>query len=105
MPVSLWHAVDGVADNAMAVDVVDGVMEAVIVGACVRDAGWRASAEFQGARDQYGWPPQDHLLSVTLQRAHWEWVLGQLQRWAEYEEDDTKPTAVRAHINAALNDE
>lgn len=89
IPVGLWKRVDGCADNSMAMDVVDAIMESVINGSCVRDAGWRASAAYSGERDQYGWPPPEHRLPIVLRREHWEWVLAQLQRWEPHETDDS----------------
>jgi len=83
IPVRLWHRIDGTVDNSMAVDVIDWVVETLLAGSCVRDAGWRASAAFDGARNAIGWPPEDHLLQVTLRAAHWEWVLQQLDRWSQ----------------------
>jgi hypothetical protein len=102
IPVGLWKRVDGCADNSMAMDVVDAIMESVIAGSCVRDAGWRASAAYLGERDQYGWPPTEHRLPVVLRREHWEWVLDQLQRWEPYEADDSF-TEVRELIVQGLN--
>lgn len=81
IPVRLWQGVDGCVDNSIAIDVVDGDVRTVIAGSCVRDAGWRASAECEGARDQYGWPPGERPLAITLRRSHWDWVLSQLDRW------------------------
>lgn len=103
IPVELWQRVDGCVDNSMAVDVVDGVMESVIAGSCVRDAGWRASAEYGDECDSLGWPPREHLLGITLRLAHWEWVLSQLDRWAPCVTDDlVEDDSVRAIIRAAL---
>jgi hypothetical protein len=87
MPVRLWQRVDGGADNSAAVDVVEGIMESVIAGACVRDAGWRAAAAHPESLDQFGWPPPEQPLAITLRRSHWEWVLSQLERWAPFEPD------------------
>lgn len=87
----------------MAVDMVDGVVETVVAGSCVRDAGWRASAAYEGTRDSYGWPPREHSLTITLRVAHWEWVLSQLDRWEPYATDDAvDDVAVRAIVGAAL---
>ena len=100
IPVHLWVHVDGIVDNSVAVDVVEADMESVTAGACVRDAGWRAAAG-EPDRDQYGWPPVDHVLEITLRRAHWIWVLYQLDRWAPY----TKPPtsyALQQLIDTAL---
>jgi hypothetical protein len=102
IPVALWKRVDGCADNSAAVDVVDAIMESVIAGSCVRDAGWRASAAYSGQRDQYGWPPPEHRLPIVLRREHWEWVLAQLERWEPYE-DDHSFTEVRELIARDLN--
>jgi hypothetical protein len=102
IPVALWKRVDGCADNSAAVDVVDAIMESVIAGSCVRDAGWRASAAYSGQRDQYGWPPPEHRLSIVLRREHWEWVLTQLERWEPYE-DDPSFTEARELIARDLN--
>lgn len=78
IPVRLWLRVDGCVDNSTAIDVVDGVMKTVIAGSCVRDAGWRASAAYDGELDEFGWPPRDHPLAITLRLKHWEWVRAQL---------------------------
>ncbi len=103
IPVGLWQRVDGCVDNSMAIDVVDGVMETVIAGSCVRDAGWRASAAHEGERDGYGWPPRDHPLAITLRLEHWEWVLAQLDRWEPFVTDGAADDSdVRAMISAAL---
>lgn len=102
IPAGLWKRVDGCADNSMAVDVVDAITESVIVGSCVRDAGWRASSAYSGGRDQYGWPPPEHRLPIVLRREHWEWVLAQLQRWEPPEADDSF-TEVRELIAHGLN--
>jgi hypothetical protein len=85
------------------VDVVDAIMESVIAGSFVRDAGWRASAAYSGQRDQYGWPPPEHRLPIVLRREHWEWVLAQLGRWEPYEDDDESFTEVRELIARDLN--
>ena len=96
-----WQLVDGAVDNSMAVDAVDGVAKTLMVGACVRDAGWRASATYAGDRDEYGWPPLEHLLPLTLRRAHWTWVLAQLDRWAPHARVELQATSI---ISAALAD-
>lgn len=103
IPVGLWQRVDGCVDNSMAIDVVDGNIETVIAGSCVRDAGWRASAVYEGARDDDGWPPPRHPLAVTLRRAHWEWVLSQLDRWEPFVTDGASDARdVRAIVGPAL---
>lgn len=103
VPVRLWHRVDGCVDNSMAIDVVDGVMETVVAGSCVRDAGWRASAAYEGELDEYGWPPRDHPLAITLRLEHWEWVLAQLDRWDPFVTDGAADVAdVRAIISTEL---
>lgn len=56
IPVRDWGIVDGCADNTVAVDIVDGAIEAVAIGACVRDAGWRAFAQYPGQLNEIGWP-------------------------------------------------
>ena len=84
-PVRWWQLIDGCVDNSTSIDVVDGVIATVATGACVRDAGWRAAAAYDGERDSYGWPPADWTLPITLRRTHWEWVLSQLDRWEPYE--------------------
>ncbi|GGM35597.1 hypothetical protein [Microbacterium saperdae] len=103
IPVHLWWRVDGCVDNSMAIDAVEAVIETTMVGSCVRDAGWRASAAFDGERDQYGWPPQRHPLPIVLRTAHWEWTLEQLDRWEPYATDSTS-AEVRGLIAAALRD-
>lgn len=103
IPVRLWQRVDGCVDNSMAIDVVDGLMGTVIAGSCVRDAGWRASAAHEGERDEYGWPPRDCLLAITLRLEHWEWVLAQLDRWEPFVTDGAADDAdVRAIISTEL---
>lgn len=103
IPVRLWHRVDVCVDNSMAIDVVEGIMETVIAGACIRDGGWRASAAYEGALDPHGWPPRAHLLPITLRLAHWEWVLSQLDRWEPYVTEGAADDAdVRAIITDAL---
>lgn len=86
IPVRLWQVIDGSVDNTMAVDVVDtpAATESVMIGSCVRDAGWRAAAH-HGGLDQYGWPPRDHRLPIVLRREHWEWVAEQLERWETHD--------------------
>lgn len=66
IPVHLWWQVDGCVDNSMAIDAVEAVIATTMAGSCVRDAGWRASAAFDGERDQYGWPPRNHPLPIVL---------------------------------------
>ncbi len=103
IPVRLWQRVDGCVDNSLAIDAVDGVIETVIAGSCVRDAGWRASAAHEGDRDSYGWPPREHPLAITLRLSHWEWVMSQLDRWEPYVTDGAADDAdVRAIILTAL---
>ncbi len=103
IPVGSWQRVDGCVDNSMALDVVDGVMQTVIAGSCVRDAGWRASASYEGERDTSGWPPREHPLAITLRLAHWEWVLSQLDRWTPSVAAGTVDDAdVRTIISTAL---
>lgn len=103
IPVRLWQRVDGCVDNSMAIDMVDGIMGTVMNGACVREAGWRASAAYEGERDAYGWPPRDHPLPITLRLVHWEWTLSQLARWEPYVTDDEADDAdVQAIIVGAL---
>jgi hypothetical protein len=92
-------------DNTMAVDVVDGIMESMLAGSCVRDAGWRASAEYQGSRDQYGWPPGEHLLGITLRRSHWDWLLAELERWKQYEAGPSTSAGLRTFLKEALGPE
>ncbi|WP_336855454.1 hypothetical protein [Sinomonas albida] len=101
VPVWMWQRVDGCTDNSMAIDAVDAITETLLVGACVRDAGWRAAAAYQGEHDQFGWPPRAYPLPVTLRRSHWEWVLSQLKRWEPYESDGVLPE-VRRCISAAI---
>ncbi|REJ06190.1 hypothetical protein DY023_06875 [Microbacterium bovistercoris] len=103
IPVRAWQLIDGTVDNSMAIDVVDGVMESVIAGSCVRDAGWRSSAGYTGARDSFGWPPEDHPLEITLRRGHWEWIRSQIERW-EPLSSNTEPelSDACARIDGAL---
>ncbi|MFS0853912.1 hypothetical protein [Microbacterium sp. 179-I 3D4 NHS] len=103
IPVRWWQRVDGCVDNSIAIDVVDGVMETVIAGSCVRDAGWRAAAAYEGERDGYGWPPPEHPLAITLRLEHWDWVLAQLDRWEPHASDGAAENAdVRAIIDTSL---
>lgn len=103
IPVRLWQRVDGCADNSMAIDVMGGLMDTVIAGSCVRDAGWRASASHEGELDKSGWPPRDHPLAITLRHEHWEWVVAQLDRWEPFVSDGAADDAdVRAMISAEL---
>ena len=87
VPVQVWQGVDAYVDNTVAIAAVDGAIDAVIAGACVRDAGWRAAAGAGGVADD-GWPPSASLLPITLRESHWEWVLSQLHRWSAEEGDD-----------------
>lgn len=103
IPVHLWWQVDGCVDNSMAIDAVEAVIATAMAGSCVRNAGWRASAAFDGERDQYGWPPQNHPLAVVLRTAHWEWTLAQLDCWEPYATDSSS-AEVRALIVRALRD-
>lgn len=48
----------------MAVDAVEDIVESLMAGSCLRDAGWRAAAEYPGSVDSYGWPPHDDVLRV-----------------------------------------
>ncbi|GAB3595286.1 hypothetical protein [Microbacterium tumbae] len=101
IPVHIWQRVDGRVDDSMALDVVDAIMESVIAGSCLRDAGWRASAAFTGERDEFSWPPPDEPLPITLRRAHWSWTRLQLERWEPYETDGVVARA-RAFIEDAV---
>lgn len=98
--VSQWQVIDGCVDNSMSVDVVEGEILSTLHGGVVRDAGWRASAHFQGERDRYGWPPQEHLLEIELRREHWDFVLEQLRRWSI---GGTDNSALIAELNARLD--
>lgn len=100
IPVADWQRVDACVDNSMAIDAVDGLVETMMSGACVRDAGWRAAHLYPGERDAGGWPPREHILPLTLRTEHWEWVLSQLDRWSEFQD---KPE-VRANITAVLRE-
>ncbi|MFB6611801.1 hypothetical protein ACFCVO_15840 [Agromyces sp. NPDC056379] len=103
IPVQLWQRIDGCVDNSMAIDVVNGIMDTVIAGSCIRDEGWRASAAYEGERDLYGWPSREHPLAITLRLAHWEWVLSQLDRWEPYASNGAVDDVnVRAIISSAL---
>lgn len=102
----LWQRIDGCIDNSMVIDVLDGVMETVSAGSCVRDAGWRASALYVGERDDDGWPPREHPLAITLRVPHWEWVLSQLDRWAASADNGpVDDDVVRAMISTVLASE
>ncbi len=101
IPVSVWQSVDLTTDNTLAIDVVEGVIETVMIGVCVRDAGWRAASSYEGALDAYGWPPPDHVLEIVLRQSHWMWVLSALERWQPYETDD-RPAQARQIIAYAL---
>ena len=101
VPVRLWWLVDGCVDNTMSVDAVDLVADSLLAGACVRDAGWRASSDFVGNRDQYGWPTAEQLLRIVLRREHWKWVIDQLRRWDKYSEESYDE--VLALIEGALS--
>lgn len=81
IPTSRWQRIDACADNTVSVDIEDGDIGALVAGACVRDAGWRAADRYVGKRE-LGWPPSDYPLEVTLRTEHWRWVLAQLARWA-----------------------
>lgn len=85
IPVRLWQLIHGCVDNSTSVDMVDGVIETVAVGSCVRDAGWREAAAVAGDASSYGWPPEDSTLRITLRRGHWGWAVSQLDRWEPYE--------------------
>ena len=101
IPVHAWLRIDACADNAMAVDVVESLMESVFAGAAVREAGWRAASEYDGELDPFGWPPTQHPLRIVLRRSHWDWVLEQLDRWTPYEHGETLP-AVRDFVRGEL---
>lgn len=104
IPVAVWQSVDVTTGNTLAVDVVEGVMETVMIGECVRDAGWRAASSYAGALDEYGWPPPDHVLDIVLRQSHWMWVLNVLERWQPYETDG-RPEQARQIIASALSPE
>lgn len=70
--------VDVCPDNSVAVDAIDLFMESVVNGCTTRDERLRASAAYEGERDEYGSPPPDHLLPIVLQRSQWEWVVTRL---------------------------
>ncbi len=76
---------DACADNTVSVDIEDGNIGALLAGAGVRDAGWRAADAYDGERE-LGWPPADYPLEVTLRTEHWSWVLAQLERWMSADE-------------------
>ena len=101
VPVRLWLGVDGCVDNSMALDAVGGDVTTLLHGAVVRDAGWRAAAE-RGAPDPAtGWLDAD--LAVSLRRADWAWLLGQLERWRQVEEHAELAEAVEL-IEAGLGE-
>ena len=102
IPVRTWLRIDACADNSMALDVVEALMESVLAGAAVREAGWRAAAEYAGELDPFGWPPQAHPLRIVLRCAHWDWVLDQLDRWAPHEHGEALP-AVRDFVQGELS--
>ncbi len=102
IPVVLWHVLDGCVDNSMAVDVVEGDVQTLTAGSRVRDAGWRASAGYDGPRGDYGWPPLDHLLSITLRRDDWRWAQGELDRWSHDSRHPELISGVRALIEQEL---
>ena len=99
LPVRLWQRVDASVDNSMAIDAVNGFSLTLTNGACVRDAGWRASAEFDGERTALGWPAAERELSIVLRREHWEWALDQLNRWSTADADNLEACE---RIEAAL---
>jgi hypothetical protein len=102
IPVAAWHHVDGSIDNSMAIDVVEGLIISTINGSCVRDAGWRAAAMSGVELDPHGWPPGDHPLQITLREEHWEWVIGELDRWRPYDDGELHDLA-RTLITAAID--
>ncbi|MBO1769379.1 hypothetical protein [Agrococcus sp. TF02-05] len=101
LPVRDWQLVDACADNSASTDVVDLDIGSVTTSACVRDAGWRASAAFADEHDALGWPPADRMLAILLQREHWRWVVAQLDRWARLE-DGADLERLRAAIEERL---
>lgn len=101
IPMGDWHLVDGTADNSISMDVEDWDVVSVIHGSCVRDAGWRAAAEFHGLDDaRVDWPAEDQVLAVTLKEEDWAWTVAQLDRW---DMGDGQADAVRARIVRALD--
>jgi hypothetical protein len=102
IPVALWHVIDGCVDNSMALDVVEGDVQTLTAGSRVRDAGWRASAAYDGPRGDYGWPPADHLLPITLRYDDWRWAQGELDRWAPYSQQPGLLSTVRALVERSL---
>ncbi|WP_435736012.1 hypothetical protein V5D56_14535 [Cellulosimicrobium sp. PMB13] len=78
-----WHSVDGTLDNTGATERVGGDEALAASAGRLREAGWAAAARHPSRRPEWGWPPEDDELAVTLDRTDWELVVHELRRWAE----------------------
>lgn len=53
-------------------------------GAIVRDATDRAVQQYSGPKTDFGWPPDDYQMEISLQGREWAWLLEQMEDWAPY---------------------
>lgn len=85
----------------MAINVVDGIMETMIAGSCIRDSGWRAAAAYEGERDPGGRLASIHWRSHCDSRAGTGCCLS-LDHWEQYD-GAANDVRVRAIISSALS--
>ena len=71
-------------------------------GAVVYDAGSRAISDYSGPLTRLGWPPDEHILAITLEEDEWAWILQQLNRWGAYDGFDVD--SARRFLNDELGD-
>jgi hypothetical protein len=68
MQVRTWQGIDGEMDNVSQTSYEDGDEERGDLALSVREAGWQAAPG-------HDWPPDDHTISVTLDRARWAFIV------------------------------
>lgn len=88
MTVQQWHHIDGSVDNEVSTAAEDGRDDIVEVGHAVREAGWDQVAHWTpGVPGSGAWPPNDELVTVTLTRLQWSFVVRVLDHWEAVDQD------------------
>ncbi|MEQ3553400.1 hypothetical protein WIS52_23260 [Pseudonocardia nematodicida] len=75
LPARLWAGIDANLDNAVDLAIMDGDDATADLGTAIRETGSGQVPWVDGR-----WPPREQELRITLDEAHWSFVLDHLQR-------------------------
>lgn len=78
VPLGQWHKVLACVEGAMKNAAENCDVISFGSGAVVRYATDRAVAQYTGSTTSFGWPPDEHEVTIVLEETDWAWVIQQL---------------------------